>query len=137
MILNNDRLSHWFIGALLGWAVWSLLLFIPIFHLWLRFPIAKIVVSASIGCLVQMAFTPWLFSARATPQNPTGRIAQRSAAVILWITLTALLFFYYIQRGWPNNSAAHVFRLCVFGTTIVAGVMALVRVGIITRRKSR
>ncbi|MGA7157239.1 MAG: hypothetical protein WBY53_10345 [Acidobacteriaceae bacterium] len=134
-IINNDRLSQWFLGTLLAWIIWSLLLFIPIFHLGVGFPISKIIISASIGCVMQFIFTPSLFSARATPQNPTGKIVRRSITVIVWLTLTALLFSYYLQRSWPRSSDEQTFRMCLFGTIIVVGMVALIGVCIVSRQK--
>jgi hypothetical protein len=61
VLLNNDRLSHWLAAAVLSWTAFLLLLFIPIFHLLLGFPISKIAVSAGICCAVQFAVTPWYF----------------------------------------------------------------------------
>jgi hypothetical protein len=135
VLLNNDRLSHWLAGAALCWTVCLLLLFIPIFHLLLGFSIAKIVVSAGICCAVQLAATPWLFSARATRQNPSGRIARRAVVVIVWLSLTALLLFYYFQRGWPNNSNAQVFRACGFGTIIALAFTGIVVVLVVSRQR--
>jgi hypothetical protein len=95
VLYDNDRLSHWLFGALFGWLFFTFALFIPVFHLWLGIATQKIVVSATIGGLVQLVFTPWLFSARATRQNPGGKIIRRSIAVVLWFTSTSLLFFLY------------------------------------------
>jgi len=75
MLLNSDRLSHWLVGAVLGWMACLLLVHIPIFHWGLGFAIAKIAISVGIGCVGQLAVTPWLFSARATAENPAGKIA--------------------------------------------------------------
>jgi len=135
VLINNDRLSHWFASAVLSWTASLLLLFIPIFHLLLGFRIAKIAVFAGIGCAGQLAVTPWLFSARATAQNPTGNITLRAVAVILWFSSSALLIFYYIQRDWPNNPDAQLFRACVIGTTIAFGIVALIVVGVVSRRR--
>ena len=137
MLLNRERLSHWFAGAGLVWAAFLLFLFIPIFHFLLRSSVFKIAVSACIGCSVQLIVTPWFFSARPTAQNPTGNIAKRSAAAIVWSSLTALLFFYYIQRDWPSDSQANAFRACLFGATIVFGIVALVVVGVVSRRPEK
>jgi hypothetical protein len=136
VLLNKDRLFHWYVGALLSWIAGCLLLYIPFFHLLLGFPIAKIVVSAGIGCAGQMVVTPWLFSARATARNPTGKVFQTTVAVIVWISLSALLFFYYIQRGWPKDSDAQLFRACLFGVTIVFAVGALIVAFLRDRRSS-
>jgi hypothetical protein len=135
VMINDDRLSQWLAGALLAWTVCCLFLFVPIFHLLLGFPTAKVIISAAIGCTMQLAFTPWLFSARATASNPNGITGRRSIAVIVWLTSTALVFFYYIQRSWPMNSDAKVFRICLFGTTIALGILALVIVGIVSNRR--
>lgn len=111
MLLNNDRLFHWFLGGLLSWSICVLILGIPIFHLWLGVSIAKIVVSACICCGVQLGVTPWLYSARATPQNPDGEVGRRTATVFIWISLTTLFLFYYIQRNWPDNAQTHQARI--------------------------
>jgi hypothetical protein len=95
----------------------------------------KIAVSAGIGCAVQLIVTPWFFSARPTAQNPSGNIAQRAVAAIVWSSLTALLFFYYIQRDWPRDSHANAFRACLFGITIVFGIAALVLVRVFSRHR--
>jgi heme/copper-type cytochrome/quinol oxidase subunit 2 len=135
MRFDNDRLSHWFAGAVFGWIGWSLLLFIPIFHLWLRFSIAKILVAVGIGCAIQLAVTPWMFSARATPQNPRGKVARLAAAAIVWLTVWLLLLSYYLQRGWPSSSSAQLFRACMFGTIIVFGLIGLALVAAVSSRR--
>src|ERR1039457_5065004 len=103
MLLNNNRLSNWLAGAVIGWTA-SLFVYVPIFHWGLGFSIAKIAVSVGIFCVGQLAVTPWLFSARVTTENPTGNIAQRAVAVIVWFSLSALFFFYYVSRDWLNDS---------------------------------
>lgn len=105
------------------------------FHLLSGFSVIKIAVSACIGCVGQLAVTPWFFFARPTPQNPTGNVAQRTVAAIVWSSLSALLFFYYIQRDWPRDSDADTFRACLFGVAVVFGIGALVVVGVISRRR--
>ena len=137
VLLDNDRLSHWLAGAVLSWTAFLLLLFIPIFHLLLGFPISKIAVSAGICCAVQFAVTPWLFSARATRQNPSGRTVRRAAVVIVWLSLTALLLFYYIQRGWPNNADVQLFRACGFRTIIALAFIGLIVVGAVSRHRAK
>jgi hypothetical protein len=137
MLLNNSRLSHWLAGAVLGWTACLVLVYIPIFHWGFGVSIAKIAISVGIGCAGQLAVTPWLFSARATAENPTGKIAQRAVAVIVWFSLSALLFFYYIQRDWPSDSHGKLFREIMFGTTIVFGIVGLAIVGLISRNWGR
>jgi len=102
MLLNNDRLSHWCLGVFFSWIVCFLLFGIPLFHLWLRIFNRQDCYFIRHLCGVQLAITPWLYSSRATPQNPDGWLAERAAAVFVWFSLTALLLFYYIQRGWPS-----------------------------------
>jgi hypothetical protein len=135
-MFNNDRLSFWLGGTLVAWTVCCLCVFLPVGHFLFGASMGKIVVVASIGCLLQLLFTPWLFSARATAENPEGNVVQRSAAVIGWVTLTALLFFYYLQRGWPRDANAQMFRVCLFGTTIVLGVVGLLVVRVVFRRRT-
>jgi hypothetical protein len=133
VLLNNDRLSHWYLGILFGWTVCFLLLAIPIFHLWLGFSITKIAISVAICCGVQLAITPWLYSARATPQNPDGLVGRRAAVVFVWYSLTALLLFYYIQRGWASNPTAQQARTIMF----VALVVFLITLGVLLRYNTR
>lgn len=134
-LLNNDRLSHWLVGAVLGWSACLLLVFIPIFHWGLGFAIAKVAISA--GCVGQLAVTPWLFSARVTTQNPAGKIAKRAVAVILWLSSSALLFLYYITHDYPTDSQGREVREILFGTTIVFGIVGLIVVGLLSRHRWR
>jgi hypothetical protein len=132
VLFNNDRLSHWCVGAVLGWTISLLLLFIPVFHLLLGFPVTKILISSAIGCAVQLAITPWLFAARATGQNPSGQKARAGVAMIVGYSLTCLLFFYYVQRSWPRDPHSNEFRAILFGTTIVAALFAF---GMVSRSR--
>jgi hypothetical protein len=136
MLLNNNRLSNWLAGAVIGWTA-SLFVYVPIFHWGLGFSIAKIAVSVGIFCVGQLAVTPWLFSARVTTENPTGNIAQRAVAVIVWFSLSALFFFYYVSRDWLNDAHGAEFKRIMFGTTIVFGVVGLIIVRLISRNRGR
>jgi hypothetical protein len=129
--LNNDRLSHWFAGALFAWGLAFLLLFFPIFHMWLKVPTAKVATLTGLFCAVQMAITPWLFSARATPQNPSGRPAQRAAAVTVLASLMALLFFGYIGGLWPRDEGTREFAF------IGLGLIALLVIFLVARLPPR
>ncbi len=132
--LNNNRLSHWLAGALLSWTVMFLLVGLPIFHSWLRIPIARIATFSTICCAIQFAVTPWLFSARATPQNPDGQFTQRAAAVTLLFSLMALLFFYYVRRTWPEDIETRRFTTIAMALTIPFGMAILIRV--VSRRRA-
>lgn len=127
VLLNNDRLSNWFLGGLLSWSIFVLILGIPIFHLWLGISIVKIVVSGCICCGVQLVVSPWLYSARATPQNPDGLVGRRTKTVIIWFSLTTLLLFYYLQGNWPNNAQTHqariIFSLALPSFLILVGLI--------------
>jgi succinate dehydrogenase hydrophobic anchor subunit len=92
-LLDNDRLSHWFAGAVFTWVMIFLIWGVLVFHLWLKVPTATIAEFTGIGFALQLAITPWLFSARATRQNPSGQITQRAAAVTVLLYAEALLFF--------------------------------------------
>ena len=137
MLFDNNRLSHWLAGAVLGWSASLLVLYIPIFHWGLRFPIAKIAVSVGIGCVGQLVVTPWLYTARATAENPVGNIAQRAFAVVVWFSASILLFFYYISRDWPNDAHGTLFKRIMFGTTVVFGIVGLIIVRLISRNRGR
>jgi hypothetical protein len=115
--LNNDRLSHWFVGTVFAWGLTFLLLFFPIFHLWLKVPTTKVATLIGLFCAVQLAITPWLFSARATGQNPRGRPAQRAAAVAVLASLMALIFFGYIGGLWPRDEGTREFVSIGLGLT--------------------
>jgi hypothetical protein len=69
---------------------------------------------------------------RATSENPTGRIAERSAAVTVLFSAVALLFFYYLRRGWFEDIETR--RFIAIGIVIV-GVFALTRTYVLWRRR--
>jgi hypothetical protein len=102
-IFNNDRLSHWCVGAALAWAAYFVLFGLPIFHLWLGARIKTVATFFLILCVVHLAVTPWLFAARSTPQNPIGKPFKRGAAVIVVFTLDGLVVAYFMLRGSPHN----------------------------------
>jgi len=91
--LCMDNLFLLAVTWLMIFLIWGLL-----FHLWFKVPVAKIASFAGICCAVQLAVTPWLYSARATRQNPSGRITQRVVAIVILFSVTGLLFFYYLHR---------------------------------------
>lgn len=131
-MLNNDRLSHWCVGAVFAWAGAFGLLGLPIFHLWLGVPIKKIAVFSVLACGLQLVFTPWLFSARSTPQNPIGLRLRRGIAVIVWLSLLDLLFSYFVLRNAAPDSDA---RAIFYGVPIVVGTAALIVLALTSRRK--
>ena len=134
MLFDNDRLSLWFAGAVFTWVMIFLLWGLLVFHLWLRVPIATLGAFASLACALQMAITPWLFSARATSRNPNGLVLRRFAAVIVWFTGTALLICYFVQRGLPSSPDSRLFVTDMFGVTVALGAVGLIVVGVISRR---
>lgn len=137
MLLNKDRLSHWLLAAPLGWAAWTLVILIPIFHFWLGFPINKIVLYVCLGCSAQLVVTPWAFSTRVTPRHPEGKVSQRYMVAIVLITMIALLFVYRLQHGEPVNPCTTRVRILLFSVPIVFGVSSLITVRLISlnRRK--
>jgi hypothetical protein len=132
-LLNNDRLSHWYVGVFSAWTIFFLLFCIPIFNLGLGFSIIKIAVSTGICCGTQLVVTPWLYYARSTPQNPDGLVGLRTLAVFVWLSLSALLLFYYIQRGWPSNQAAYQARVIMS----ISLVVVLIILGVFLRFNMR
>jgi len=133
MLLNKHKLLHWLATVLLAWALYFLLLGIPIFHFCLAVSITKIASFAGIACVVQLAITPWLFSARVTPQNPNGKLARRTVAVIVWFTLFAVQIFCFAQHGWSRSSHSQVLRGVFFDAAMVAIVDVFIIIDAISR----
>ena len=131
-MLNNDRVSHWYLGAVLSWAAAFALIGLPIFHFWLMVSIKKIAAFSAFACVLQMAFIPWLFSARATTQNPVGLRLKRTVVVIIWLSLLDLLFNYFALRdASPGLGTKAIF----LGGPIVLGTVVLIIIGIISHIK--
>jgi hypothetical protein len=86
-------------------------------------------------CAVQLAVTPWLFSARATRDNPSGRIAQRAAAVTVLLSAVTLLFFHYLRRSWPDDIETRRFTAIAMSGTVVLGIIALIIICVVSRRR--
>lgn len=122
--LRHDRLSHCFAGSLLGWGAMFLIGGLLVSHLWLKVPIAKIATFMGICCAMQLAVTPWLFSARATPQIPEGRPFRARAAVVVLFSGWSLLFFYYLRRGSPEDLDTRRFTaIALVGTIVLAAAL--------------
>ena len=134
-LFNNDRVSHWYLGAVFGWTIAVLLFGLPIFHLLFAVSIFKVAVSGAICCAIQCLILPWLFSARATPQNPQGRIAQRGAAVVVWYSITLILLFEYVSLSWVHDSQFREFRAILLSTIAGLAVLGFVALGIFARRQ--
>jgi hypothetical protein len=132
---DNDRLSHWLAGALFSWVMVFVVLGLPIFHVWLKVPIARITTFTGISCALQLVIIPWLFSTRATRQNPGGRISQRAAAVAVLFSVITLLFFYYLRRSWPEDIETRQFTTIAMAGTIAFGVVFLAGYGVVSRHR--
>jgi hypothetical protein len=135
MWLDNDRMSHWFAGAMLSWTGVFLLLGLLVFHLWLKVPVAKIASFTGICCVVQLAVTPWLFHARSTPQNPPGRIRERVIALSVLFSAVSLLFFYYLRRSAPEDIETLQFTtIALIGTIPVVALSSVIAYRIVRKR---
>jgi hypothetical protein len=137
VLFDNDHLSHWFAGALLSWLMMFLLLGLPIFHLWLKIPSSPIAMVTGICCATQLATTPWLFSARAARQNPSGGIARRGIAVTAWFSAVALLLLFCLGRSFPEDSETRQFVAIGIGITILFGIGGLIRYVLIPSGRNR
>jgi hypothetical protein len=135
VLFDNDRLSHWFAGAVLSWLTMFLLWGLLVFHSWLKVPTMKIAVFTGICGAVQLAITPWLFSARATRDNPSGRIAQRATALTVLFSAVTLLFFYYLRRSWPDDVETRRFTAIAMSGTVALGIFALIMICVVSRRR--
>jgi hypothetical protein len=136
LLFDNDRLSHWFGGALFSWLMMFSLLGLPIFHLWLKIPTPTIATVTGICCATQLAVTPWLFSARATRENPGGRIAQRGIAVFAWFSAMLLLLLYYLRRSFPEDTGTRQFTAIGIGITILFGTGGIIRYVLVPSRRN-
>jgi hypothetical protein len=134
-VFDNDRLSNWVAGAVLTWILMFLLWGLLLFQIVLKVPTATIGTFCCLGCVMQMAITPWLFSARATPQNPKGLYLRRALAITVWFTGIGLLFCYFLQRGLPKDADSGLFVAIAYGVTASFGVVCLVAVGMLSRRR--
>ena len=130
LLLDNDRLSHWLAGAVLSWLAIFLLGGLLIFHLWLRVPTPKIAMFTGICCAMQLGVTPWLFSARATRENPSGRIAQRAVAVTVLFSAVSLLFFYYVRLSWPDDIETRRFTTIAMSLTVALSIASFIRISL-------
>jgi hypothetical protein len=135
VIFDNDRLSHWFAGSVLTWAAIFLFWGVLVFHCWLKVSIATIAMFVGLGCAVQLVITPWLYSARATRQNPEGRRCRRAAAMIVWMSATALLLFCYMPLTLVGDKDSRQFSTIAFIMIVGLAFTALVIVGLISRRR--
>lgn len=133
---DNDRLSHWLAAVLFTWFLMFLFWGVLVFRLVFKVPLFTVIGFTLIACALHAAFIPWMFTARATPQNPRGHFAQSASAVILWLTLESLLFFYFIQRAWPNDPDSRLLRELILATIAGFFLLALVSVAIISRRRN-
>jgi hypothetical protein len=135
LLLDNDRLSHWLAGAVLSWLTMFLFGGLLIFHLWLRVPTAKVAMFTGICCAMQLGVTPWLFSARATPENPSGRIARRAAAVTVLFSAITLLFFYYLRLSWPDDIETRRLTAIAMSLTVGFSMAVFITICVLSRRR--
>jgi hypothetical protein len=136
-LFDNDRLLHWMAGAVFSWVVMFFLVGFPVFHLWLGVPTEKIATFTGICCAVQLAVTPWVFSARPTLRNPDGRIVVRAAAVIFWSFTNTMIFFYYIRRSWPEDLHTRRFTDIAFVGTPILAIIAFVKFCLMPRKPTQ
>jgi len=126
--MDNDRLSHWLAGAVFSWLAMFLLVGLLIFHSWLRVPVPKIAMFAGICCVMQLGVTPWLFAARATRENPSGRVVQRGGALAVLLSAVSLLFAYFLRLSWPDDFETRRFTAILTSLTVAFGVVFLIRI---------
>ena len=126
MPINKDRLSHWLVLGLLCWTCYFILFGIPIFYILLGVSMLKIGSFMFLCCALQLAVTPWMFTARSTPEHPAGKIGQRAAAAAIWLISTALLLLCYLQYGKTIDTIHLRERIWIVGgIAAVFGMIAL------------
>jgi hypothetical protein len=83
MPIDKNRLSHWYAAVASSWALYFVAIGIPIFYFLLSVSIFKIILFVVIGCALQLSLTPWMFAARRTSENPSGKMGQLLGSVIV------------------------------------------------------
>ena len=127
MLIDNNRLSHWLAVGILIWLAYLAFLGLPIFHWGLNVSITKVVSFFCAAGLLQLAVTPWMFWARATPSDPNRRFGHRIAAATVWIGSTGILLLCFLQYGKAIDQARLTERSLLSGGTAIAfGILALV-----------
>ena len=119
MLINNDRLSHWFAGAVVSWLAF-LFLGILVLHFGLNVSIATLATFVGACCVMQLAVTPWLYRARATSTNSRGRPVERAAALCVLFGAIILLFFGYLRSSYPSDIETRHFTTIGFIGTVPA-----------------
>jgi hypothetical protein len=120
----------------LGWVLCFLIIGIPILHFGLNLSLMRIAILAAIACASQLMFVPWLYSARATSQNPQGFVLRRAAAVLGWLSLMTLSLFCYLQSTWPDNPRGREARI-ILSVSLAVIVIFLIAAVAITRDSIR
>jgi len=136
MIINENRLSHWIAVGILSWAAYFVIFGVLIFHLLLGVSWFKVASFCACCCILQLAITPLIFSARATPEHPTGITSRRITAATLWITSTIILLLCYLQYGKTIDTYEFRQRLLIIaGASISFGIIAYVVGAVAYRRR--
>ena len=96
--IGNDRLLFWCLSPIVGWAIWGLVVGIPI-HLAFGICPSSIVLFLAVQCALQMAVSPWLFEARGSAGDPRHQMMRRTKVVIVWLTLACEAAFVQMFGG--------------------------------------
>ena len=115
-------------GVVLSWLAMFLLVGLLIFHLWFRVPVPKVAMFSGICCAMQLGITPWLFNARATRENPSGRVVQRAGALAFLFSAVSLLFAYFLRLSWPDDFETRRFTAILMSLTVAFGIILLIRI---------
>jgi hypothetical protein len=94
------------------------LFWMPILHFVFRFSIAGIAFCAGSFTVGQLIVTPWLFSSRATGQNPRGQIGRRCLAVGVWLALWMELMLLHGLSDRPSASGRVFLLFCMAGPPV-------------------
>lgn len=128
---DNDRLSHWLAGAVISWALFFALCSL-ICYFGFGASIKKVAAFSALACVIQLAVTPGLFSARATRQNPKGQRSKRWIIIAIFLTLYDLLFNYFVMYDPASNLDA---KIIFFGGPLILGTVALIILVALRRRE--
>jgi hypothetical protein len=128
MLIDKNRLSHWYAVVLSSWFLYFVVIGIPIFCFLLSVSVFKVVLFVAIGCALQLSLTPWMFAARKTRENPSGKMGQLVGSVAVWGALNLLLVALFLQYGKQmdirHREATILFDVLVigiFGVSVFVG----------------
>ena len=122
--INNESPALWCVVLFLGWAFLGVVIGIPL-HIGFGISLTSVALFVGIQFALNIVASPWLFSARATANNPGGCPLRFAVAATVWLTLASLAASLQLLDGdFTDRTAVAAF----LGTPFVLGSIALLAV---------